>query len=113
MGYKWTIVFHIVQDEMLRGDNPKVIECYMNETGASLEEAIENINKMIEETWKAMNEQVLDDCPFQGMKAFIQGCLNLVRASHCFYKYGDGHGVPNHKTKDHILSIIIEPVPIN
>nr|WNI01955.1 terpene synthase [Psidium guajava] len=100
-------------DEMLRGDNPKGIECYMNENGASREAAVKHIEDMIWETWKAMNEQAFVDRPFPGMEVFIGACLNLARVSHSFYKYGDGHGVPDRATKDNIMSVLIQPVPVN
>ncbi|XP_022897579.1 terpene synthase 10-like [Olea europaea var. sylvestris] len=43
-------------DEMKRGDVPKTIQCYMNETGASEDEAREHIRSLIRETWKKMNQ---------------------------------------------------------
>jgi hypothetical protein len=44
------------QDELERGDVPKSIQCYMNETGASEEYTCEYIKSMISETWKKMNK---------------------------------------------------------
>ncbi|KAF8043190.1 hypothetical protein BT93_A1511 [Corymbia citriodora subsp. variegata] len=100
-------------DEMLRGDSPKAVECYMNESGASREAAVEHVKDVIWENWKTMNEQAFGDCPFPGMEAFIEACLNLPRASHSFYRYRDGHGVPDCETKDFIMSFLIQPAPIN
>lgn len=37
---------------MKRGDVPKTIQCYMNETGADEEEAQEHVRYLTGETWK-------------------------------------------------------------
>nr|QCQ05477.1 1,8-cineole synthase [Eucalyptus polybractea] len=99
--------------ELARGDNSKALECYMNETGASEEAAREHIRHLVRETWKKMNKEVFEDYPFSGFKPFLGACLNLARASHCFYDYGDGHGLPGHKTKDHLVSTIFKSVPLD
>ncbi|KAL3752983.1 hypothetical protein ACJRO7_000389 [Eucalyptus globulus] len=99
--------------ELARGDNSKALECYMNETGASEEAAREHIRHLVRETWKKMNKEVFEDYPFSGFRPFLSACLNLARASHCFYDYGDGHGLPGHQTKDHVVSTIFESVPLD
>ncbi|KAL3752995.1 hypothetical protein ACJRO7_000399 [Eucalyptus globulus] len=99
--------------ELARGDNSKALECYMNETGASEEAAREHIRHLVRETWKKMNKEVFEDYPFSGFGPFLSACLNLARASHCFYDHGDGHGLPGHQTKDHVVSTIFEYVPLD
>ena len=47
------------QDELKRGDVPKSIQCYMNETGASEEDAREYIRCLISATWKKMMLKIL------------------------------------------------------
>ncbi|KAK6919439.1 Terpene synthase, N-terminal domain [Dillenia turbinata] len=98
-------------DELARGDNVKSIQCYMNDTGASEEVAREYINGLIHQTWKTLNKDMFGDYPFE--EPFISACPNLGRAAHCFYQHGDGHGVPQYWTKDHISSLLIEPVPLD
>ncbi|KAK6145713.1 hypothetical protein DH2020_022533 [Rehmannia glutinosa] len=44
-------------EEMKKGDVPKAIECYINETGASREEAREHVTFLIYDTWKKLNEE--------------------------------------------------------
>ncbi|KAF7848013.1 hypothetical protein BT93_L2367 [Corymbia citriodora subsp. variegata] len=99
--------------ELARGDNFKALECYMNEAGASEEAAREHIRHMVRENWKRMNEVVFEDYPIPGFGPFLGACLNLARVSHTFYRYGDGFGLPSHETKDHLLSAIYEPVPLD
>ncbi|XP_056158426.1 terpene synthase 10-like [Syzygium oleosum] len=103
-GYNPTLEEYLpTSDEMVRGDNPNAVECYVNESGASQETAVEHVKHIVWENWKTMNEQAFGDCPFPGMEAFIGACLNLPRASHSFYKYGDGHGIPDRETKENIM----------
>nr|BAG82825.1 linalool synthase [Backhousia citriodora] len=99
--------------ELARGDNSKALECYMNETGASEEIAREHIRHLVRETWKKMNKEVFEDYPFSGFGPFLSACLNLARASHCFYEYGDGYGLPDHQTRDHLASTIFESVSLD
>lgn len=49
---------------MKRGDVPKLVQCYMNEIGASKEEARKYIRFLISETWKHMNDERVMDYPF-------------------------------------------------
>ncbi|XP_056171683.1 (+)-alpha-terpineol synthase-like [Syzygium oleosum] len=99
--------------ELARGDNFKALECYINETGASEEATREHVRHLVRETWKRMNKDVFEDYPFPGFAPFLGACLNLARASQSFYQYGDGHGLPDNKTKDHLVMALFEPVPLD
>ncbi|XVF61828.1 hypothetical protein PTKIN_Ptkin08bG0162200 [Pterospermum kingtungense] len=92
-------------DELKRGDVPKSIQCYMNETGCSEEEARQNIRKLIDATWKKMNEDLIDPSPFN------QIAMNLARMAQCMYQHGDGHGVEHQETKDRVLLLLASPIP--
>ncbi|KAE8077315.1 hypothetical protein FH972_015887 [Carpinus fangiana] len=97
------------KDELERGDVPKSIQCYMNETGASEKYAREYIKSMISETWKKMNKGVVSS-PFS--QTFIEIATNLARMAQCMYQHGDGHGVEDRETKDRVLSLLIHPIPL-
>ncbi|CAA2977600.1 terpene synthase 10-like isoform X2 [Olea europaea subsp. europaea] len=64
-------------DELERGDVPKSIQCYMNETGASKDESCKHIRFLICETWKKINKDRDANCPFS--QTFIEIALNLAR----------------------------------
>ena len=98
------------QDELERGDVPKSVQCYMNETGASEEDACEYIRYLISETWKKMNEERDAASPLS--ETFIEIVFNLGRMAQCMYQFGDGHGAGNHQTKDRLSSLFIQPIPI-
>ncbi|KAM7530149.1 hypothetical protein LguiB_033559 [Lonicera macranthoides] len=99
-------------DELKRGDNPKSIQCYMHETGASEDEAREHIKYLISETWKKINEvhhqhQVLNS---SFNKVFNGIAMNLARMAQCIYQHGDGHGIEDQETKDCVFALVIDPI---
>ncbi|XP_031394710.1 monoterpene synthase-like isoform X2 [Punica granatum] len=96
---------------LAEGDKLNSLECFMNETGASEEEARKHIKYLVRETWKTLNKDIFDDnCRFSG--PFVTACLNLARASHWIYRYGDGHGIRSEEAKEHLISALVDPVPI-
>ncbi|WCJ31208.1 Myrcene synthase chloroplastic [Euphorbia peplus] len=98
-------------DELERGDVPTSIQCYMNESGASEKEAREHVHTLIRETWKKMNKQARVHSPFLP-KPFIGIAMDLDRMAQCIYQYGDGYGIQDRETKDHVLSLLVQPIPI-
>ncbi|KAF8408667.1 hypothetical protein HHK36_004730 [Tetracentron sinense] len=98
-------------DELKRGDVPKSIQCYMFETSASEEEARKHIRGLISETWKKMNEDRVADSPFS--QTFIGIAMNAARMAQCMYQYGDGHGIQDRETKDLVLALLVEPIPLS
>ncbi|KAG6701058.1 hypothetical protein I3842_08G145300 [Carya illinoinensis] len=97
--------------ELKRGDIPKSIQCYMNETGASEKDAREHIRYLISEAWKKMNEERATSSSFS--QAFVEYAMNLARTAQCIYQYGDGHGIQDRETRDKVLSLIINPIPLH
>ncbi|KAK7271342.1 hypothetical protein RJT34_27151 [Clitoria ternatea] len=91
------------------GDVPKSIECYMNETGNSEEEAREHIKSLIYTTWKKMNKEA---CNSSFSKQYIDTSISFARMALCMYQHGDGHTIQDLEIKSRILSFIIEPIPI-
>ena len=97
--------------ELKRGDAPKAIQCYMNETSASEEDACEYVRYLICATWNKLNEERVVSYPFNQL--FIEIALNLARMAQCIYQHGDGHGIENHETKDRLFSLLIQSIPLN
>ncbi|XVF14986.1 hypothetical protein REPUB_Repub09cG0109400 [Reevesia pubescens] len=95
--------------ELKRGDVPKSIQCRMHESGTSEEDAREHIRKLIDSTWKKMNEDRIAKSPFSQM--FIEIAMNLARVSQCMYQHGDGHSIEDGETKDRVLSLFVQPIP--
>ncbi|PHT98654.1 (-)-camphene/tricyclene synthase, chloroplastic [Capsicum chinense] len=97
-------------DELKRGDVPKSIQCYMNEKGASEEEAREHIRCLIKETWEFMNTAEKESCLFS--ETFVGIAKNIARTAHCMYLNGDGHGIQNTDVKSSITNILFHPIAI-
>ncbi|XP_059313798.1 (R)-linalool synthase TPS5, chloroplastic-like isoform X2 [Lycium ferocissimum] len=97
-------------EELKRGDVSKSIQCYMNEKGASEEEARKHIKFLIKETWELMNKDQREEMLFS--EEFIGIVLNFSRASHCIYQHGDGHGIQNSHIRDRITKLLFEPITI-
>ncbi|XP_075488639.1 (-)-alpha-terpineol synthase-like isoform X2 [Primulina tabacum] len=96
-------------DEMERGDIPKSVQCYMNQTGESKEVAEEHVRGLIRTTWKKMNEELqATDSVFSDK--FIRGAADLGRMAMYMYQHGDGHGHQNLQIKKRISSLLFEPI---
>ncbi|KAH6833097.1 hypothetical protein C2S53_002961 [Perilla frutescens var. hirtella] len=94
--------------ELKRGDVPKAVECHMNETGASREEAKQHVWTMLWETWKKMNEESFGNSPFS--KDFMRSAADLGRQAQYMYQHGDGHGIRNREMEERILGLIFDPI---
>ena len=81
----------------------------MHETGSSEVEARQHIRKLIDATWKRMNEDLIAHSPF--FPTFIQIALNLARMAQCMYQHGDGHGIEHQETKDRVSLLLVTPIP--
>ncbi|CAK9316331.1 unnamed protein product [Citrullus colocynthis] len=93
----------VIRDELERGDVPKSIQCYMNDTGALESNAREHIKHLIDETWKKLNK----------VEVFMEGAKNLARMVQCMYQHGDGHGIGHQETKNRVMSLLIQPISIH
>ncbi|XP_057451298.1 myrcene synthase, chloroplastic-like isoform X2 [Lotus japonicus] len=95
--------------EIVKGDSPKSIECYMNESGASEAEALEYLNSVMYKTWKKMNE-VTHNSSFS--RCFISTTVNLTNMALCMYHRGEGYTTQDPEFTSLIQSLIIQPIPI-
>nr|AZM65216.1 terpene synthase 6 [Santalum album] len=100
-------------DELRRGDTLKSVECYMNQAGASEEIAREHIEELVRNTWKKMNQCCFGDGQSSFADPFLSFTLNSVRGAHFFYQFGDGFGVTESWTKDTVLSVLFQPIPLD
>ncbi|KAH7532986.1 hypothetical protein FEM48_Zijuj04G0081600 [Ziziphus jujuba var. spinosa] len=113
---RWpSIIFRLSNDlatstaEIQRGETANSISCSMRDNNVSEECARKYLQAMIEESWKKMNMEMVDgDCPFP--KQNVDTAINLARIAQCTYQYGDGHGTPDTRSKNRVLSLIINPI---
>lgn len=98
-----------MQEAIERGE-VEAITCYMQETGSSNEDAHAYIQKLIDQNWKVLNEEITsyDNAIFG--KPFLRISCNLARVAICQYQHGDAHSAPSDVSRNQIKSLIIEPI---
>ncbi|KAI5340388.1 hypothetical protein L3X38_019662 [Prunus dulcis] len=96
--------------ESERGDVAKAVECYMEEKGTSEEKAQHYINDLICYSWKKMNEESAKTSRIP--KSIVKMSLNMARTAHSIFQHGDGIGTSIGVTKDRLISLIANPIPI-
>ncbi|CAN6571654.1 unnamed protein product [Malus baccata var. baccata] len=113
---RWpSLIFRLCNDlstfeaEMQRGETANSISCMTRGSmNVSEEFAREYISNLVQNSWKKLNKDGASGSPFTAQ--FVQAARNLARISQCVYQYGDGHGAPDTRAKNRILSVIIDPI---
>ncbi|KAK4714183.1 hypothetical protein R3W88_020090 [Solanum pinnatisectum] len=100
------LVTHEIEVE--RGDVASGIECYINEHGATKEEAYMEIRKIIENNWKDLNRGCLK--PTTVPRVLLMPVLNLTRVAEFFYKDEDAYTFSKNNLKDVISMVLIHPI---
>lgn len=87
----------------------------MKDYSKTREEVVEIFNKMVQDAWKELNEELLmkpepsdDDLP----KPVLKRILNLARVVDALYKVIDGYTYSAELIKDDIKSTYIESISI-
>ncbi|KAL8231691.1 hypothetical protein R6Q57_001469 [Mikania cordata] len=101
-------------DEIERsGKCINAITCYMHENGVCEEVARAYVKALIDEAWRKLIKAHVDcSQEYLATNPFIDMPVNLARISCCTYQHGDGHGAPDARARDRVLSVIIEPITI-
>ncbi|XP_012084664.1 isoprene synthase, chloroplastic isoform X2 [Jatropha curcas] len=114
---RWpSIIFRLCNDmgsssaELERGETGNSITYYMNDNGVTEEVAKQHVRNLIDETWKKMNKERIENSILA--KPFVETAFNLARIAHCIYQYGDGHSAPDERSKKRVASVIIEPLSL-
>ncbi|RWR83483.1 Alpha-terpineol synthase, chloroplastic [Cinnamomum micranthum f. kanehirae] len=97
-------------DELKRGDVPKSIQCYMNESNASEADSQKHIRGLIDETWKKMNKEYVIGSLFP--QPLADAIIGLARSVETAYLKGDEFGAPNSEMNGHAKSLLVKPIPI-
>ncbi|XP_076905292.1 (E)-beta-ocimene synthase, chloroplastic-like [Bidens hawaiensis] len=115
---KWSsMVFRLYNDlatstdEIETGNSLNAISCYMNDSGVCEAVARAYIRTLIDEAWRKLIKVHLA-CSQELANPFVDMAINLARISHCTYQHGDGHGAPDARAKDRVVSVIIDPITI-
>lgn len=99
-----------MKHEQLRGHVASAIECYVKQYGATEEEACVKFRQMVANAWKDMNEECLK--PTAVSRHLLARSVNLARMMEVIYEYDDGYTYAEKCLKEYILSLFVEPIPI-
>ncbi|KAK8273631.1 hypothetical protein V6Z12_D10G019200 [Gossypium hirsutum] len=120
LAYNISIITRLYNDlgtsmaEKERGDAPSSIHCYAREMNVSEKEAEEHIKNMINNTWKKINGQCLNNQSHNLLPcSFVKVTTNVARMVQCLYQFGDGFGIQDRETRNHISSLLIEPINLD
>lgn len=83
------------------------IECYMKQHGAAEEDVVELLREDIRNTWKDINEELLQ--PNSIPMPILERILNFSRAIDVIYKDDDGY-TNSHVLKHLVSSLLNEPL---
>ncbi|KAK9137637.1 hypothetical protein Sjap_008231 [Stephania japonica] len=93
-----------------RGHVASAVECFMKEYGASKQEACNEINKMVEEAWKDVNEGCLTRSTVIP-RPLLMAILNLTRVVLVIYKYEeDTYTHSDTRMKENVAILFIDPI---
>ncbi|CAF1934666.1 hypothetical protein HID58_068224 [Brassica napus] len=97
--------------EMGRGEVANGVNCYMKQYGVTKEEAVEEMGKMAEESYKIMmNEFMVSNITMP--RQIVVRIINIARVIAVYYREGEGFTYPDGTLKDRLASLFIKPIPL-
>ncbi|CAM0881155.1 unnamed protein product [Alopecurus aequalis] len=84
------------------------IQCYMEEHGATMQDAREKIKDLVEDSWKDMVQHFIAPTEKQPL-AVPQTVVNFARTVNNMYKHGDAF-TSSHEIKEIITLLYVEPI---
>ncbi|KAK7312917.1 hypothetical protein VNO77_37162 [Canavalia gladiata] len=96
--------------EQKRGHVASSVECYMKQYNSSREDGIEELRKLIESSWKDMNEECLN--PTQVPMPFLMRTFNLARMMDVLYKDEDSYTNAGGIMKHYIQALLVDKMPV-
>nr|ABB00361.1 germacrene A synthase [Crepidiastrum sonchifolium] len=98
------------QFERERGQSATGVDSYIKTYGVSEKEAIDELNKMIENAWKDINEGCLK--PREVSMDVLAPILNLARMIDVVYRYDDGFTFPGKTMKEYTTLLFVGSSPM-
>ncbi|KAI7725736.1 hypothetical protein M8C21_026614, partial [Ambrosia artemisiifolia] len=93
-----------------RGPSATSVDAYMNTFMVSENVAVEEVNKMVKNAWKDLNEACLK--PTEVPLDLLVPIVNLARMNNVVYRYHDGFTFPENTFKEYITLLFCVPVPM-
>ncbi|KAK9133649.1 hypothetical protein Scep_013177 [Stephania cephalantha] len=92
------------------GHVASAVECYMEEYGASEQEACREFSKMIEEAWKDVNEGCYAPSTTSVPRPLLMRIVNFTRMLFLIYKYDEDSTHSETRLKENVELLFINPV---
>ncbi|WCJ43586.1 Terpene synthase 5 [Euphorbia peplus] len=99
-----------MEENAIREEFPKAVDCYMIEHGVSQTEAVDAILNILENEWKRMNEGLLKATTVP--RILLKHIFNYARCSDVFCKTSDLFTNYGNAIKPLVTSLIINPLPM-
>ncbi|EOA33838.1 hypothetical protein CARUB_v10021320mg [Capsella rubella] len=99
------------EDDMNRGDEANVVNYYMKQHSVSKEETFRELNKMVRDTKRVVNEEFLKIAKTMPIH-ILHRALNCGNMSIITYRDGDGFTNPIGRFKDHMTSLFVDLMPL-
>ncbi|CAL9239738.1 unnamed protein product [Arabidopsis halleri] len=93
---------------MSRGYVTSGVNCYMKQYGVTEEEAIRELSKMVEDTDKIMNEELLKKLPVT--RQVWKSAIDLACTVNITYIVGDGYTHPKGKFMEYVKSLLVNRI---
>nr|QTW43987.1 (+)-borneol diphosphate synthase [Cinnamomum burmanni] len=98
------------KSEQERGHVASSVQLYMKENECTYDEACVKLQGKVERAWKDINKECLKPTPVP--MPFLVRVVNLARVIEVLYQNRDGYTDSTHETKERILSVLVNPIPI-
>ncbi|CAL1403874.1 unnamed protein product [Linum trigynum] len=87
------------------------VECYMKQYDVSRQEAVEGLNRIIEEDWMIMHEELLN--PPSGVpRELLVMLFRLAQVMDTIYKDFDGYTYSSTATNDMLVALLVTPLVV-
>ncbi|XP_058092421.1 probable terpene synthase 2 isoform X1 [Magnolia sinica] len=96
--------------EQERGHVASAVQCYMNENGASEQEACDKFGEMLAMAWKDINQECLRPTPIP--MPLIARVINLTQVIESLYMHEDGYTDSRGETKVKITAVLVNSIPV-
>ncbi|XXG83212.1 hypothetical protein AAC387_Pa10g1016 [Persea americana] len=98
------------KSEQERGHVASSVQLYMKENECTYDEACVKLQGKVERAWKDINKECLKPTPVP--MPFLVRVVNLARVIEVLYQNRDGYTDSTHETKERILFVLVNPIPI-
>ncbi|WZY85229.1 hypothetical protein YC2023_031613 [Brassica napus] len=96
------------QDDISRGYVTNAVSCYMKQYGVSQNEAFRELNKMVGEADKIINEEFLTKTGVR--HCVLKAVIDLARMIHVCYNGYEGYTDPQGKIKEYMTSMFVDQI---